>query len=643
MIPHRVRLALALAAPLALGAPALAWMADEYVSPGQARLKADVTYLADDAREGRGPGTKGLDAAADYIATAFKEVGLKPAPGADGYFQHFELPGRRELVDGSRLAAKKGDGPSIDAVLKTEFSPLSLGGPVELNDVPLVFAGYGITAEDESLKLKYDDYEGIDAKDKAVLIIRREPQQGKEDSPFGGKETTTFASFNHKVANAAKHGAKLVLMVNDGFTVKDGKDEILGFRDAGGAGTADFGFFMISRDYANKLLKEANQPSLADLEAKIDEELKPQSKALEGVTVNALAKVDSKGTKVKNVIGVLEGEGPLADETIVVGAHYDHLGMGGAGSMAFGTHAIHNGADDNASGTATVLEMARRLARRTDPLPRRVVFMAFSAEELGLIGSAYYVNHPLFPLDKTVAMVNFDMVGRLNKENRLTVFGTGTSPKFEELVTVLASDQGITAKNIVGTQGEFFQSDHASFYRKDIPVIFFFTGTHPEYHRPADDTPLINFDGMAKIANVGELLLLDLVKRPVRPEFIKLGRNGPANRAAASAPVPAVTPSSRAMGSAYFGSRPAYGESPEGGGVKLDGVSEGGPAEKAGLKAGDVIVKFGGKEVKDIDSYMTAMGQHKAGDTVEVVVMRDGKEVKLEAKLTPRPGASPKN
>ncbi len=608
--------------------------AGDYVSPAQARLRADVAYLADDAREGRGPGTKGLDAAADYIATTFKEVGLKTAPGADGYFQHFELPGDRKLGEPKTLevVAKKDKEEKLTARPGVDFTPLALGGPGEFKDLPVVFAGYGITAKDEERKLDYDDYDGIDVKGKAVLIIRRKPQQDKPEGPFQGKQNTTWATFSHKAGNASRHGAKAVLLVNDGFSLKDAKDELIGFSDAGGGASGDFGFFMVTREFADKILKAAGQPEIAELEKQIDSDLKPRSRALEGETLSAQVVVDRSPVKVKNVIGVLEGSGPLADETIVIGGHYDHVGNGGFGSLAPGNHSIHNGADDNASGTATVMEMARRLAARRDPLPRRVVFMAFSAEERGLIGSAYYANHPLFPLDKTVAMINFDMVGRLNDKSELTVFGSGTSPGWDVLVESLAKDQGLNAKNIVGTQGEFFASDHASFYMKDIPVLFFFTGTHADYHRPSDDTDKINFPGMARVADLGELLLLDLIRRPERPKFQKLGR-GPILGGGAS----------RSGSSAYLGTRPNYADSPDGGGVKLEGVNDDSPAAKGGLKGGDVIVKFGGKDVKDIDTYMNALSSHKPGETVEVVVKRDGKEETLKVTLGTRPSSGSRN
>ena len=623
MTSRRTRLRSFLAL-VAIAAPALA-LADDYASPAQKRLRADVSYLADDAREGRGPGTKGLDASADYIASAFKDAGLKPAPGGDGYFQPFDLPGERALGDDPSLAVtiKNDDETTLKAAFKGDFTPLELGGSGDPKDLPLVFVGYGITAKDEDLKLDYDDYDGLDVDGKAVLMIRREPQMDSEDSPFGGKATTTYATFNHKIANAVKHGVKAIVMVNDGSSTKDGKDELLDFSAAGGTGTAGFTFFMVTRDFADRALKAAGQPPLAEIEERIDADLKPRSKALDGVTIDGSVAIAKKAVKVKNVIGVLEGAGPLADETIVVGAHYDHLGLGGLGSLALGDRSIHNGADDNASGTAMMMEMARRLARRPDPLPRRVVFMAYSAEERGLIGSAFYVNHPLFPLEKTVAMVNFDMVGRLNPEGDLTVFGTGSSPGLDTLVESLAKDQDLKAKNVVGTQGEFFASDHASFYMKDIPVVFFFTGTHADYHRPSDDTDLINFDGMRRIADVGELLLLDLSRRPQRPEFIKLSRG------------PVMASASRGSG-VYLGTRPSYADVPEGGGVKLDGVNDDSPAAKGGMKGGDVVVKFAGMDVKDIEGYMAAMNGHKPGETVEIVVKRDGKDVTLKVTLGTR-------
>ncbi len=595
-----------------------------YVRPAVMRLQADVTYLADDRRGGRGPGTTGIDDAADHIAAVFREAGLSTAPGADGYFQPFTIQSERILGDDPSLSfSLKSDGEkTVSAEMKKTFTPLAVGASGSFEDSDVVFAGFGITADDDEHNLHYDDYKDLDVKDKVVLVIRKEPSPKDRESGFAADAPTSHATFQSKVANAARHGAVAVLLVNDAASAGR-RDALLDFNTTPPGGSIPF--FMMKRDLADMILKAADQPTLDDLEAKINETLEPQSGLLEGVRASGSMSIKKTEIAVKNVIGVIEGEGPLANETIVIGAHYDHLGTGGMGSLAFGSRDIHNGADDNASGTSVVLELARRLARRVDPLPRRVVFILFSAEERGLLGSEHYVEHPLYPLDKTVAMVNFDMVGRLNQDHELTVFGAGTSEGFDDLVLALANSQGLAANLIEGTRGEFFASDHASFYKKDIPVLFFFTGTHADYHRPSDDSEKVNYNGMARIADLGELVLLDLLRRPSRPGFVQLA-NAPRGSA------------SRGGGHGiYFGSRPNYAY--QGDGVKLDGVTPDSPAAKAGLQAGDIVVSFGGLEVHDVESYMTAMSGKKPGDEVEVIVERDGKQKTLKAKLTERPSA----
>lgn len=592
----------------------------EELSVAGMRLKADVAYLADDAREGRAPGTAGIEAAADYIAAAFKDAGLKPAPGAHGFFQPFQISGTPRLGQPQALKLQGPEDRAIPGEVNTDFSPLAIGDAGKIDHAPIAFAGYGITAHDEHLKLDYDDYADFNAKGKVVLILRREPQQEKEDSPFAGTRTTSYATFLHKVSNAFQHGAAAVLIVNDASAVKgDKKDELLPFSAAGSNRISNLPVLMVTRAWANRLLKAAGQPSLDELESQIDADLKPCTRTLEGWTADGTVTIDRSPIETKNVVGVLEGSGPLADETIVVGAHYDHLGRGGSGSLAFFSSAIHNGADDNASGTAMVMEMARRLARRADPLPRRVVFIAFSGEERGLLGSAHYVNHPLYRLDRTVMMVNFDMVGRLNDKNELTIYGTGTSPGIEELVDALCKTEGFVIKKIADGNGP---SDHASFYRKDIPVVFVFTGTHSDYHKPSDDTDTINFPGMSRIADLGELLLLDIVRRPQRPSFTRVkGSGGDTARVALSV---------------YLGTIPDYDDAQKG--VKLSGVREGSPAEKGGLKGGDVIVSLGGKPIGTINDYMEVLSRYKPGDAADVVVKRDGKDVSLKVTFGSRPG-----
>jgi hypothetical protein len=308
---------------------------------------------------------------------------------------------------------------------------------------------------------------------------------------------------------------------------------------------------------------------------------------------------------------------------------------------------IHNGADDNASGTAMVLEMARRLAKRSDPLPRRVVFMAFSGEEKGLLGSLHYVNKPLYPLAKTVFMVNFDMVGRLNEDQELTVFGTGSTPGAAELVDALGASAGFKIKKVKGMSDGIGGSDHESFYMAGVPVLFAFTGVHPDYHKPTDDTHRINFGGMARIADFGELLLLDLARRPKRPEYVKVagpsiaqGRVKPPDEKEKDNPHAAPAASgnedtARVSITAYLGSMPDYGADVQG--VKIAGVTDDSPAAKAGLKRGDVVVGFAGKAIATIYDYTQALARTKPGDSVEIKVRRDGKDVVLKATLGSRP------
>lgn len=601
--------------------------ADLILTPAETRLKADVGFLAHDEREGREPGTKGIEAAADYIASVFQQAGLKPAPGPQGYFQQFTLGGNPVMGKPLDLAFVGPDNQRIDGKPKSDFMPLAIGAGGSLHGVPIVFAGYGITAKDQSKKLDYDDYAGLDVKGKAVLLLRRQPRQGRDDSPFSPNKDSRFAFLVHKATNAFQHGAVAVLMVNDNASTKDSKDELLGFAHGGTEVFSKLPFLMLTRAYADRLLSAAHQPSLVDLESQIDSDVKPHSLALSGWTIDANVTITRTDVETKNVIGVLEGSGPLADETVVIGAHYDHLGHGGmfSGSLAILSKDIHNGADDNASGTAMMLEMARRLAKRPDPLPRRVVFMAFSGEERGLLGSHYYVEHPLFPLNNTVMMVNFDMVGRLNDKNELTMIGTGTTTGIEPIVEALGASAGLKIKKVVGLSDGFGGSDHQSFYGKKVPVLFAFTGVHLDYHRPSDDVERINFGGMAKIADYLELILLDVIRRPKRPEYVVIAP--PAGRGPGR---------ERTTSSASLGTMPDYADESKQG-MKLAGVRPGGPADKGGLREGDVIVAFGGKPVATIYDFMECMSQYKPGDSVELTFKRDGKEQKVKVTLGGRP------
>jgi Zn-dependent M28 family amino/carboxypeptidase len=308
----------------------------------------------------------------------------------------------------------------------------------------------------------------------------------------------------------------------------------------------------------------------------------------------------------------LEGEGPHADETIVIGAHYDHLGYGGDGSLQPGSKDIHNGADDNGSGIAVLLEVARRLVALQRPLPRRIVFIAFTAEERGLLGSVQYVKEPVVPLEKTIAMLNMDMVGRLN-ENKLIVHGTGTATELDALVDRLNAQHEF---QIIKKPSGFGPSDHTSFYSKKIPVLHFFTGGHEDYHKPSDDYDKLNVAGMRRVGSLVADAATALAEAKTRPTYQETKQT-----AVAGGKWP------------YFGSRPDYAyEKP---GVRMDGVAPDSPAERSGIKAGDVIVKFGDAKVATVSDFAAVLSKHKAGDKVPVVVERDGKEVTVTVILDP--------
>jgi hypothetical protein len=602
------------------------------LTPAEARMKADVGFLAADAREGREPGTKGIEASASYIADVFAKAGLKPAPGADGYFQPFLISAGLFLKKDQFMAFDGPDGEAVKMQLRDDFTPLAIGTARSLEKTPIVFAGYGITAKKgpRNPGLDYDDYAGVDVKGKAVLIIRREPQQHDGVSPFDGKEYSSFATFQHKAVNAFQHGAAAVILVNHRAGMAAAGDQVLRFTDAGPAPISNIPFLMITRAKAEKLLSVAGQPSLASLEKKIEQDLKPHSREISGWSLSARINIEGEKTETKNVVGVLEGAGPHAKETVVVGGHYDHLGHGGmtSGSLAIFSKDIHNGADDNASGTSMVLELARRLAARRDPLPRRVVFIAFSGEERGLLGSRYYVEHPLIPLDETVMMINCDMVGRLNTRSELTMVGTGTTKGIDTIVEALGQSADLKIKKVAGLSDGFGGSDHESFYAKGVPVLFAFTGLHSDYHRPSDDTDRINFTGMGRIADYLELITLDLARRPARPAFVKLTEQRSPHAAAGG-------DTARRGTSVTLGIMPDYGYEQKDG-LKITGVRDGGPAAKAGLKDGDRIVFCGSKAVGTIYDYMEIMTHYKPGDQLEVVVVRDGKEVKLDVSLDAR-------
>lgn len=644
------------------------------------RLDESVRFLASDELEGRGLGTPGLDRAADYLAAQFRELGLKTDSFPGAPFQEFQTtissklgPPERNHLAFELPPQPDGAASPAPAPLKLgiDFTPLRDSGSAEF-DLPLVFAGYGITSPDDH----YDDYAQIDAKGKAVIILRHEPQQSNPHGPFDGQRDSRHAPIMRKISNAYQHGAQAVILVTDEVEIKkkvaersqqlhtaidnlakaneefrqqkspsfeqieerrrqletladqvksasqklaQEYDPLFDFNRGGDASDRrNFPVLHCRRAVIDPLLKAAAGASLAELERQIDEDLKPRSLELAGCRVRGQTDVQRVEARVKNVVAVLEGEGSLADETIIVGAHYDHLGRGESGTLAVGSNDIHNGADDNGSGTAALLEIARTVTQSGKKLPRRVVFIGFTGEERGLLGSAHYVHHPIIPLDKTVAMFNLDMVGRM-KDDELVVYGTGTARQFDPLLDKLNSTFGFKLKR---EPGGFGPSDHSSFYAVNIPVLHFFTGLHNDYHRPTDDANKINVSGMRRVAELVAQTVLDVAQAEMRPEFTKAQRESfgrPGGQPAGDRP--------------YFGSVPDLGG--EANGYALQGVTPGGPADKAGIRGGDIIIQLGDNKIGNLADFDTALRKFKAGDKVPVTVQRGGAEVKVEVTLEP--------
>lgn len=579
----------------------------------EARMRKDITFLASDECEGRGVDTQGIHKAAEYIVGEFTKAGLKPGGKNGAWYQPFKIAGSAQLQGKSSLKLKGPLGQEIELRPDFDFQVLGLsaGGKVT---APLVFAGFGITAPDA----KYDDFKGLDVAGKIVVLLRYTPRYQNKEMPFDGARRDEHAALERKQALAETNKAAAVILVNSVSKAADG-DPLMAFKDLTAATPGSIPALQLRRSVLDMIMQASLGTSLVEMEKAIDRDLTPRSMPLAGWTATLDANVKRSSIAANNVIGVLEGAGPLANETVVIGAHYDHLGYGGPGSLAKlpkGQKEIHHGADDNGSGTTSVIELARRFGQMKDRQGRRLVFMTFSGEELGLLGSRHYTNkEPLFPLDSTVAMVNLDMVGRLPTDpktgkQKLIVEGTGTAKTFDAMIEKF--NPGFQLSKKPGGTGP---SDHDSFYRKKVPVVFLWTGTHADYHRPSDTSDKINVAGMRQIADLAEKVIVKLSTDTERPEYVQV----------ASTSTPGMGKGPR------LGITPNYEEGKAG--LMVGGVADDGPAAKAGIKAGDLIVDIGGKAVTNINTYMVLMGQQRLGQTVDVGVIRDGKKLTLKVLL----------
>ncbi|MDH4064293.1 MAG: M20/M25/M40 family metallo-hydrolase [Acidobacteriota bacterium] len=468
-----------------------------------------VRLLSSDEMDGRGNGTEGLERAANYIAGQFRTAGLSPGGDEGSFDQVFESEVRVEPPATTTIGLRLPDG-TLALKLGHDFYPLSMldraAGSLaaDVREAPLVFAGYGISAPG----LGYDDFAGINVVGAAVLVMTHEPQEHDGRSAFDGRNLTPGAALSAKATEARERGARLLLVVEDPSHAED--------RAMRGAWWADpqtenmgIPVLRVSRDQIADALPDLDLEQVA---GRIDRALTPASRGFPGVTVSYVERRAQFSARLRNVVGVLRGSNPeRAGEAVVVGAHYDHVGRGGALSEApEATGEIHNGADDNASGTAALIEMARAAARTPARFGRTIVFVAFAGEELGLRGSALYVERPAVPIEHTVAMINLDMVGRARGRLMIGVFDRRGA-----LAPVIRQMRGWTRLSLRDfSKGGYAedQSDVASFANSGVPAVAFFTGFHPDYHRPTDDWPLVDAEGGAEVARLALRLVSQLAQ-----------------------------------------------------------------------------------------------------------------------------------
>jgi len=649
------------------------------------RLRTHVAYLASEKLEGRRTGTPGATAAAEYIAKEFARYELRGISNSisnsnarsreqlNGYMQKFPYVSAVELGRDNAMAFTSRAGEtdaaranSLDLRAGEDWMPLAWSANARVESSPVTYVGYGITAAE----LKHDDYAGVEVKGRIALAFAGTPDGDNPHSSFG-----RYADLRFKAAAARDHGARALVIIAREENFKDDKLARLRVDESLAAGDAGLPVVVISRQAARRALEAAATPLLkfeelergvaaprtgerndgASATQETGAERRNFSAPLKNIAFSLNTEIVRREAPAVNVIGLLEGSDPkLKGEFIVVGAHYDHLGRGGQGSLAARQGEVHHGADDNASGVAGLLELARTFAQERKSMRRSILFIAFGGEEEGLLGSNYYVRNSTVPLAQIVAMINLDMIGRM-REDKLHVGGVGTSTEWKNWIakandelnmkvtatgTASQSSHGaahssgvpiVTAANgqtiasvsprprfaLTMSEDGFGPSDHASFYARQTPVLFFWTGTHEDYHRPTDTADRINYEGEQRIIAFVRDIIRSVDTNETRPTYTLVKSDATARRATGFR--------------VYLGTIPNYADG--GNGLKLDGVREDSPAAKAGMRAGDVLVRLAGRDVRNVYDYTYALGEMKAGEEYEAEVRREGENLTL--KITP--------
>ena len=553
-----------------------------------------IRFLSHENREGRLPGTRGSKDAIAYLIKNFKSYGVKPAFGKS-YTQPFNIKTGIQLGSLNNLVINKDT-----MAVESDYLPLFFSANGSFSG-EVVFAGYGFQINEK--ELQWDDYKGLDVKDKWVIVMRHSPERNQPHSIYA-----PHSPLHKKMLVAKDNGAKGIIFVSQ---IED--EELYPLRYVSGFKNNEAPAIILSKNIANRIFERVGW-STKKVQDEMNQNLKPLSFQLGVLNINVSIDLEPVVKKAANVVGEIRSRNrEFRDEYVLIGAHFDHLGMGGAGSGSRKPeeNQIHPGADDNASGTAGLLELAQKLSANINYLKRSVLFVGFDAEEKGLLGSKHFIESSPIKIENITTMINMDMIGRMS-DSSYTVGGVGTSPSFEYLLDSLKTGRPF---NLIMNKPGFGPSDHAAFYTKDIPVLFFFSGVHDEYHTPADTWQLINLQGEKHILNFIYDLTYYLSRAPKRPVFQEAG------------------PKTKQMGSpkkftVTFGIMPSYSSTEKG--LEVDGISRSdGPAAVAGIKKGDIIKSINKKPISDIYEYMDRLSTLRAGMTVPVLIERDGEKILL--------------
>ncbi len=551
-----------------------------------------IRYLSHENRSGRLPGTRGSKDAIAYLIKNLKSYGVQP-PFGESYTQPFDIQTGIRLGPVNTLIINKDT-----LVVDLDYLPLFFSASGSYSG-EVVFAGYGFQIKDKDLK--WDDYEGIDVKDKWVIVMKHSPERDQPHSIY-----SNHSSLHKKMLVAKDNGAKGVIFVSQ---IED--EELYPLKYVQGFKNDEIAAIVLSKNRANKIFKRLGW-SIKKIQDKMNHNLKPLNLQLGVLNIEASINIEPIIKKGANVVGEIRSRNrEFRDEYIVIGAHFDHIGMGGVGSGSRKPDAnrVHPGADDNASGTSGLLELAQKLSANIGHLKRSVLLVAFDAEEKGLLGSKHFIKSSPVDIKNITTMINMDMIGRMS-DSSYTVGGVGTSPYFEHLLDSLKRGRFF---NLIMNKPGFGPSDHAAFYSENVPVLFFFSGFHDEYHTPDDTWQLINLRGEKHILEFIYDLVFHLARAPEKPVFQEAG------------------PKNGQMGAprkfnVTFGIMPSYGSSKIG--LEINTISkEDGPAAVAGMKKGDVIKSINNKPIKDIYEYMDRLGDIKPGMTVPVLIERKDKKI----------------